>query len=187
MAGERITLSENFETLIAQAGLSKAELSQRAGVNRQVIFRALNPAPYESGGTLRGKTAWKLAQAYAAHTDLELEMAFAQLFVVTGQSAHTIGVSQPSYEAPEGMSQSTDRETLDVRAKTSRQSTNIRLDDESLGMLDALMQDEDRSSQREMIRVLIKRAYRALLARRSTTEIALSNAPSSDGWQKERQ
>jgi predicted transcriptional regulator len=47
---------------------------------------------------------------------------------------------------------------------------SIRLDEEALAMLDALMRDEDRSSQRDMIRVLIKRAYRALVAQRSATE-----------------
>jgi hypothetical protein len=44
-------------------------------------------------------------------------------------------------------------------------SDDNRLDEEALTMLDALMQDEDRSSQREMVRVYIKRAYRALVAR----------------------
>ena len=50
-------------------------------------------------------------------------------------------------------------------------------------MLDALMQDEDRSSERDMIRVLIKRAYRALVARRSPTDTTLRGALPPDHTQ----
>jgi hypothetical protein len=56
----------------------------------------------------------------------------------------------------------------------------LRLDAESVAMLDELMPDEDRSSQRDMIRVLIKRAYRALVVRRSSTDIPRLEAPNTD-------
>jgi hypothetical protein len=49
-----------------------------------------------------------------------------------------------------------------------------------VALLDALMEDEDRSSQREMIRVLIKRAYHTLVARRSTTDMGYRDAPRTD-------
>jgi DNA-binding XRE family transcriptional regulator len=179
MTGERITLSEQFETLIARAGLSKAELAQRAGVNRQVIFRALNPAPYESGGTLRGTTAWKLAQAYAEQMHTDLETAFSQLFVVIGQEARErYGSESPA--ALDDMSLSAHPQSLDTLSSAPRQSTNIRLDDENLTMLQALMEDEDRSSQHDMIRVLIKRAHRTLVMRRSTTESTHSHVSTID-------
>jgi Arc/MetJ-type ribon-helix-helix transcriptional regulator len=66
------------------------------------------------------------------------------------------------------------------RAKGQMQTISIRLDDESLNMLAALMQDEERSSQSEMIRVLMKRAYRALVAQRSVREDTLPEVPNTD-------
>jgi hypothetical protein len=61
----------------------------------------------------------------------------------------------------------------------------LRLDAESMTMLDALMEDEERSSQRDMLRELIKRAYRALVARRSMTDTTHRDTLSTDDPQKE--
>jgi len=47
-------------------------------------------------------------------------------------------------------------------------------------MLEVLMHHEDRSSKSEMMTLLIKRAYRVLVARRSATEGTIREAPTTD-------
>jgi len=74
-----------------------------------------------------------------------------------------------------------------VRATLLKKPATLRRDAESLAMLDAFMQDEDRRSQRDMIRVLIKRAYRALVARRSPTDTPRLDTPITGDRPKEPQ
>jgi hypothetical protein len=186
MEGQRITVVANFATLIAKAGFTKESLARAAGVNRGVIFRALSPEVYGVSGAIRDTSAWKIAQAYAERTKLDRESAFARLFVVTGEQgspAHRSADVAPAdgsvmdRDTPELMPQPSDHEQTAVLSTTLKKTANLRLDAESVAMLDALMQDEDRSSQRDMLRVLIKRAYRALVARRSTTDTPPLEAP----------
>jgi hypothetical protein len=77
------------------------------------------------------------------------------------------------------------QESSAVGSTALNKTATFRLDAESVVLLDALMQDEDRSSQREMIRVLIKRANRALAARRSMTDIMHRDSSSIDDRQNE--
>ena len=175
MAGQRITVVAHFETLIAQAGFTKASLARAANVTRGVIFHAINPTAYDAvSGGLRETTAWKIAHAYAERADLDPARAFAQLFVITGESIHrnrapqAVELASPVQRDPsDRVSPSAAQEPPAMPPAVPVKTAVLRLDAESLTMLDALMQDEDRSSQRDMLRVLIKRAYRALVARRS--------------------
>jgi hypothetical protein len=183
MAGRRITVVADFETLIARAGFTKGSLARAAKVNRGVIFRAINPRAYGVGGTLRNVTAWNIAQAYAERADMDRESAFARLFVVTGDPQ--LGGPIMDLDTPEHVVHPQDQEASAVHSTALKQTATLRLDAESLAMLDALMQEEDRGSQRDMIRVLIKRAYRALVARRSTSDSTLRGALSFDDTQEE--
>jgi hypothetical protein len=153
-----------------------------------VISRAINPDAYDGGGALRTTTAWNIAHAYAERAELDRESAFARLFVVTGEQgspAHRSvdaapdGGSVMDQDTPAREIQPRHQEPSVVRSTALKKTATLRLDAESLVMLDALMQDEDRSSQRDMIRVLIKRAYRALIARRST-EYTTPEVPNTD-------
>jgi hypothetical protein len=191
MPGERIRLSENFEWLLGRAGLSKVALTQAAGVSRLVIFRALKPQTYAIGGTLRGTTAWKLAKAYAEYTNIELETAFALLFVVERQLGQDV-TAHPALDdimtqTPEGQLQPggdsvppPSARRLDGISRGPLKMIGIRLDDEKLHMLAALMQEDERISQSEMVRVLIKRAYRALVAQRSVAGNTIPETPNSN-------
>jgi hypothetical protein len=198
MASQRITVVENFETLIARGGFSKDALAKAAGVNRGVIFRAINPEAYNVGGTLRKITAWSIARVYAERVGITHEAAFARLFVVTGES-HRGNLAHGSVDTTPADGSVTDAATPDlvvqprhqepsaVRSTAPKKTAALRLDEESVAMLAALMEDEDRSSQHDMIRVLIKRAYRALIARRSASDTTHLEAPATDHSEKEPQ
>lgn len=88
MLNKRITVVDNFETLIARAGLSKEGLAREAGISRGVLYRAISPASYGSGdGAIRGTTAWKVAKAYARVLSLDDQTAFNTLFTVESTDA----------------------------------------------------------------------------------------------------
>jgi hypothetical protein len=191
MPGERITFSEHFERLLARAGLSKVALAQAAGVSRLVIFRALKPQTYAIGGTLRGTTAWKLAKAYAEYMNIELETAFALLFVVERQpgqdaTAYEVLDDVPTHTPEEQPQAAGDKvpppsaRRLDGIPRGPMKTLGVRLDEETLRMLAALTEDDERTSQSEMVRVLIKRAYRELVAQRSAAERPPPETPNSD-------
>jgi hypothetical protein len=78
----RLRLAENFNTLIARAGLSKRELSRRSGVSYATIKALENPDqhPRRRGG-MHPTTAWKMAKAYAEAASVDEETAFARLVV----------------------------------------------------------------------------------------------------------
>ena len=78
----RLRLAENFDMLIARAGLSKLELARRSGVGYATIKALENPAqnPRRRGG-MHPTTAWKLAQTYAQVAAIDEETAFARLIV----------------------------------------------------------------------------------------------------------
>jgi len=57
MRPQQIVPTRECETLIAQAGLSKSALARESGLSRPVIFRMLNPAAYESRGSVRATSA----------------------------------------------------------------------------------------------------------------------------------
>jgi hypothetical protein len=191
MTDIRITLSPQFETLIARAGLSKAALAEAAGISRLVIFRALQPKTNEVRSTLRGTTAWKMTRAYAERSGVDRETAFALLFVIERpyhqDATDQAEVDQASTPTPELQSQVAKRVVqplneaqLDGIATGPLQTIGVRLDEDTARMLEALMHYEDRSSTSEMMRLLVKRAYRALVARRSATEGTIREAPTTD-------
>jgi hypothetical protein len=75
-------LHTNARTALDQAGISIAELARQAGVDRSVLTRALNPSRYGRSGALQGRTAWKLARAYAHLTATSEEDGLRTLFEV---------------------------------------------------------------------------------------------------------
>ena len=97
-------------------------------------------------------TAWKIAQAYAERADLDRERAFARLFVVTGESqqgalAHRSATVAPAGESvrdldmPEPVVHPYQQESSAMHSTALKQTATVRLDAESVAMLDALMQD----------------------------------------------
>jgi hypothetical protein len=182
MAGQPISCSADFETLIAKAGFTKDRLAREAGISRAVIFRAINPRGYpNTSGQLRERTAWAITKAYARAIGIDEQVAFDRLFVVEEQPRqdaieHAAVEDIPTPE-PEAEPQSARRSTpptsaaqLDRNAQGPTQTIGVRLDANTARMLEVLMEDEDRSTKGEMIRVLIKRAYRALAAQRAAIE-----------------
>ncbi len=75
-------LRDNVRATLDQAGISIAGLAREAGVDRSVLTRALNPERYGRSGTIQGRTAWKLARAYAHLTSTTEEDGFRTLFEV---------------------------------------------------------------------------------------------------------
>jgi DNA-binding XRE family transcriptional regulator len=78
----RLRLAEDFERLIARAGLSKRELARRSGVSYATIKALENPDqhPHRKGG-MHPTTAWKLAQTYAQVAAVDEDTAYARLIV----------------------------------------------------------------------------------------------------------
>lgn len=78
----RLRLAENFDTLVARAGLSKRELAKRSGVSYATIKALENPTqhPHRKGG-MHPTTAWKLAETYAKVAEVDAETAFERLIV----------------------------------------------------------------------------------------------------------
>lgn len=81
-ARTRLRLAEDFDTLVARAGLSKREFARRSGISYATIMALKNPEqhPYRKGG-MRPDTAWKMAKAYAEAAGVDEETAFARLVV----------------------------------------------------------------------------------------------------------
>ena len=101
--------------------------------------------------------AWKIAQAYAERADLDRERAFARLFVVPGEAqqgtlAHRSATVAPAGESvrdldmPVPVGHPYQQESSAVHSTALKQTAILRLDAESAALLDALMEDEDRSS-----------------------------------------
>jgi transcriptional regulator with XRE-family HTH domain len=78
----RLHLTQRFPDLIAQAGLSQRAFARRAGVSFSTIMGLMHPElhPGRRGGMQR-RTAWLLAQAYAAVVQIDRDDAFRLLIV----------------------------------------------------------------------------------------------------------
>jgi hypothetical protein len=78
----RLRLANNFDDLIARAGLTKLGLAKKARVSYATVKALINPShsPYRTGG-MRRDTAWKLAKAYAEAAGVDEETAFARIVV----------------------------------------------------------------------------------------------------------
>lgn len=78
----RLRLAEDFDTLVARAGLSKREFARRSGISYATVKALENPEqhPYRRGG-MRPDTAWKMAKAYAEAAGISEEAAFVRLVV----------------------------------------------------------------------------------------------------------
>jgi hypothetical protein len=72
----------DFAASIARAGLSFADLHRLSGVSKSTIFGIQNPSIHatRTQGSVRPATAWKIATAYAAHTQTDPQTAFDLLF-----------------------------------------------------------------------------------------------------------
>jgi hypothetical protein len=73
---------DTFATSIARAGLSLADVQRLSGVSKSTLFGMQNPSIHatRTQGSVRPATAWKIANAYAAHTQTDPEAAFDLLF-----------------------------------------------------------------------------------------------------------
>src|SRR6266545_7373324 len=82
MKQPRLHLTERFPDLIARAGLSQRAFARRAGISFSTIMGLLHPElhPGRRGGMQR-RTAWMLAQAYAAAVQITPEDAFRLLII----------------------------------------------------------------------------------------------------------
>lgn len=82
MKQPRLHLTKRFPDLIAQAGLSQREFARRSGVSFSTIMGLVHPElhPGRRGGMQR-RTAWLLAQAYAATVQIDRDDAFRLLIV----------------------------------------------------------------------------------------------------------
>jgi len=78
----RLRLVDNFDDLIARAGLTKLGLAKRANVSYATVKGLLNPDQYpQRTGGMHRATAWKLAKAYAVAADVDEDTAYARLIV----------------------------------------------------------------------------------------------------------
>jgi hypothetical protein len=78
----RLRLADNFDDLIARAGLTKLGLAKKAKVSYATVKGLINPShsPYRTGG-MRRDTAWKLAKAYAQAAGVDEESAYVRIVV----------------------------------------------------------------------------------------------------------
>jgi hypothetical protein len=78
----RLELSPQFPDLVARAGLSQRAFARQAGIGFSTIMGLLHPElhPGRRGGMQR-RTAWRIAQAYAAIAQIEPDAAF-QLLII---------------------------------------------------------------------------------------------------------
>jgi hypothetical protein len=75
----RYGIEANITDLLARAGLGIGEFAELAGVDRSIFYRAGRP--------LRPKTAWKIANAYAARATITPEQAYERLIAEESQQA----------------------------------------------------------------------------------------------------
>ncbi len=82
MKRPRLHLSERFPDLIARTGYSQRAFAREAGVSHSTIMGLLYPElhPGRRGGMQR-RTAWRIAQGYAAIAGIDPEDAFHLLIV----------------------------------------------------------------------------------------------------------
>jgi len=78
----RLHLSDRFPDLVARTGYSQRAFARQSGVSFSTIMGLLHPElhPGRRGGMQR-RTAWRIAQAYAAIARIEPEAAFHLLVV----------------------------------------------------------------------------------------------------------
>jgi DNA-binding XRE family transcriptional regulator len=78
----RLRLVDDFDRIIARAGLSKREFARRSGVSYATIKALENPEqhPHRKGG-MHPTTAWKLARTYAQAVAVDEDTAYARLIV----------------------------------------------------------------------------------------------------------
>lgn len=82
MKHPRLHLTERFPDLVARAGLSQRAFARQSGVSFSTIMGLVHPEihPGRRGGMQR-RTAWRIAEAYAAVAQIAPEDAFHLLIV----------------------------------------------------------------------------------------------------------
>lgn len=93
MKHPRLHLSERFPELVARTGYSQRAFARESGVSFSTIMGLLHPElhPGRRGG-MQLRTAWRIAQTYAAIARIAPETAFRLLIV----ERHTESPSDPS-------------------------------------------------------------------------------------------
>lgn len=89
----RLQLSKRFPDLVAQAGYSQRAFARESGVSFSTIMGLLHPElhPGRRGGMQR-RTAWRIAQAYAAIAQIESDAAF-QLLIIERPAESSVDAS----------------------------------------------------------------------------------------------
>jgi DNA-binding XRE family transcriptional regulator len=77
----RIKARAQFGSVIARAGLTRAEVANAAGVSTRTLDSLARPEHYGREGYTRESTAWKIARGFAGLTSATAETAFDSLFV----------------------------------------------------------------------------------------------------------
>jgi hypothetical protein len=87
IATMKIKARPDFGSIIARAGLTRAEVARQAGMSTRTLDALARPEIYDRTGTTRESTAWKIARGLAKLTDQAPEAAFDQLFIVVDDDA----------------------------------------------------------------------------------------------------
>jgi hypothetical protein len=77
----KIKARSDFGSIIARAGLTRAEVARVTGMSTRTLDALARPEIYDRSGTTRESTAWKIARSFAKLTDQAPDAAFNQLFV----------------------------------------------------------------------------------------------------------
>lgn len=77
---------KHFGSIIAQYGLTRAEVSRVTGISTRTLDSLARPENYGRDGSTRESTAWKIARGVAQLTDQTPEVTFHALFIATDES-----------------------------------------------------------------------------------------------------
>ena len=82
MLRKSIRLAHDFDDQVYRAQLTKRELARLSGIAYQTIHALQNPTqhPNRKGG-MNPATAWKLANAFAAHCGISPQDAYMRLII----------------------------------------------------------------------------------------------------------
>jgi DNA-binding XRE family transcriptional regulator len=81
VAMQTIKARPEFGSLIARAGLTRAEVARAADVSTRTLDALARPDIYKRSGAVRESSAWKIARGFAQLTQQTPDEAFHVLFV----------------------------------------------------------------------------------------------------------
>lgn len=90
----KIKARDEFGSVIARAGLTRAEVARAAEMSTRTLDALARPEGYGRSGRTRESTAWRIARGFASLSNQTAEDAFKALFIEVPSSDQV--------EAPEG-------------------------------------------------------------------------------------